>query len=353
MLLNSYVLVNKISVIVPCYNVSAYIDKCVNSIIYNSYKELEIILINDGSTDNTGELIDKYKETDPRVIIVHQENKGLSESRNLGITMATGAYIAFVDSDDWVDLSYFEKMLASMLKGFDLVATSYNRVFKNATEPRDFLLNGEFKSSFIKRRMIGLLDEELRDPSQADSLVTAWSKLYRTALIKNSGIKFLSTKEIGTEDLLFNIEYLSNFNNDNRVFIINEPLYFYYKANTTSLTSTYKKDLFKQWQNLYNKIKVFVKTNEEKEAFYNRICLSIIGLGLNELSNPNGDITIKNNLKTILLSEQYRKAYKKLKLNYFPMHWKLFFLAAKLPNITILLWLLKAINQVLNKKNHS
>ena len=99
-----------ISIIVPVYNVEAYIHQCIKSIIEQSYKNLEIILVDDGSKDKSGKICDDYARKDKRIKVIHKKNGGLSDSRNAGITVATGKYIAFVDSDDWIEKNMYEKM---------------------------------------------------------------------------------------------------------------------------------------------------------------------------------------------------------------------------------------------------
>ncbi len=103
-----------VSVIVPVYNIESYLDKCLSSILTNTYRDLEVICVNDGSTDKCPEILRKWKDRDCRVIVIDQENRGLPEARNSGLDAATGEYIAFVDSDDWVHPRYFESMLDCM-----------------------------------------------------------------------------------------------------------------------------------------------------------------------------------------------------------------------------------------------
>lgn len=101
----------KVSIIVPVYNVELYLDRCVESIINQTYKNLEIILVNDGSTDNSGILCEAWKERDERIIVIHKKNAGLSSARNVGIECATGDYYGFVDSDDYIDLNMYEELM--------------------------------------------------------------------------------------------------------------------------------------------------------------------------------------------------------------------------------------------------
>ena len=99
-----------ISVVVPVYNVKQYLDDCMHSIVNQTYENIEIILVDDGSTDGSGELCEEWKGKDSRIRVIHQENGGLSAARNTGIEHAKGSYIAFVDSDDWVSEEYIEKL---------------------------------------------------------------------------------------------------------------------------------------------------------------------------------------------------------------------------------------------------
>ena len=101
----------KVSVIVPVYNTRQYLGKCVESIIHQTYRHLEILLIDDGATDGSGELCDKYAEKDDRIRVVHQINKGISAARNKGLNLASGEYISLVDSDDYIEENIIKKML--------------------------------------------------------------------------------------------------------------------------------------------------------------------------------------------------------------------------------------------------
>ena len=100
----------KISIIVPVYNVEKYLERCLDSLINQTLKDIEIICINDGSTDNSSEILKEYAKKDSRIIIINQNNQGISVARNNGMNKAKGKYIGFVDSDDWVDLDFFEKL---------------------------------------------------------------------------------------------------------------------------------------------------------------------------------------------------------------------------------------------------
>lgn len=342
----------KISVIIPCYNAEKYLEKCLDSVVNQTYKNLEIICVNDGSTDNTLKIIENYSNIDKRIKVINQENFGASQARNNALKLITGNYVAFVDCDDWVDTTVFEKAVAKIEEyNCDLVFWSYNKcygdnILKNSiygTESR-MLQNSDYFDFY--RTLFGLSGEQLNHPELADSICTIWGKLYKRELL--DGVEFVDLKEIGTfEDGLFNIQCLIN---GKSAYYLAECLYNYRKTNSTSITTKYKADLFEKWQNLFSIIDKFIKDKNLDEsfeiAFSNRIALSIIGLGLNELSNPKGTISQIKNISKIIHSEKYKKVYENLELKYFPIHWKLFFTFAKFKCPLGLFVLLKAINML-------
>ena len=113
-----------ISVVVPAYNMEQYIGECVDSILAQTYRRLEVILVDDGSTDATGRICDQYAERDARVVVIHQENQGLPRSRKVGVAAARGAYVGFVDSDDWVDSNMYEYLCRELEESRAQLVTS-------------------------------------------------------------------------------------------------------------------------------------------------------------------------------------------------------------------------------------
>ena len=118
-----------ISVIVPIYNVEQYLEKCIESIISQTYKNLQIILIDDGSNDKSGKICNKYAEKDKRVVVIHKENAGVSEARNTGLDNAKGEWITFVDADDWIEEEYCQRLYNLVIEtNSDVALCGYNRV---------------------------------------------------------------------------------------------------------------------------------------------------------------------------------------------------------------------------------
>lgn len=168
-----------ISIIVPIYDVEKFLDKCINSIANQTYKNLEIILIDDGSTDESVQICDKWKEKDNRIKVIHKKNEGVSIARNIGVKMATGKYISFVDSDDYIDL--------------DMIEILYNNLIENNT---DIAMCGHIAESFsdqlvlyCKNNFVADSEETLRKLFTRDDVFTVlWGKLYKKELF--DGLKF-------------------------------------------------------------------------------------------------------------------------------------------------------------------
>lgn len=346
-----------VSIILPIYNVENYLPQCLDSVINQTYKSLEIICVDDGSPDSSAEIVRKYAENDGRIKLISQKNQGLSGARNTGIDAAQGEYIMFLDSDDWIDLSTCEAAVKEIEKeSAQLVLWSYMREFPGKSSPKDIFgsLNEKTvvfeneKMTSLHRRIAGLTGEELCVPENADSAVTAWGKLFRTEIIKDNGCIFTDTKIIGTEDALFNLEAFCYVK---KAVFINEYFNHYRKDNETSLTRHYKASLYDQWQKLYKRMGTVIKEKKLpfEDALYNRIALSIIGIGLNEIINDAPKKEIIKKLKSVITSPKYKQAYSQLELKYFPIHWKLFFMMCRLGSGTGVYILIKCIDKLIGR----
>lgn len=165
-----------ISVIVPIYKVEPYLETCIISLVNQTYKELEIILVDDGSPDKCGEICDKWAKIDSRISVIHKHNGGLSDARNSGIEIARGKYIAFVDSDDWIDLNYYEILHNQLLKSHASIAAS-GVVFSYKDH--------EDKQMYNQKAGIYTSEEALKTIQNNEGfLAVAWNKLYLKELFK-------------------------------------------------------------------------------------------------------------------------------------------------------------------------
>lgn len=328
----------KISVIVPVYNADKYIEKCLDSIIHQTYQDIEVICINGSSEDKSLQILNKYAEQDGRIKVHTKPNEGVSLSRNRGIDLAEGEYIMFVDADDWIEEETCETVLQEMEQSqADVVMWSYIREFGETSLPKKIfpqeriIFEGEEVQKRLHRRFIGLVGEEMAQVENADALCPVWGKMYRRSIIEKCQIRFADIREIGTyEDGFFNLEY---FAYAKKAVFIDRCLYHYRKDNQNSITSKYKAKLFQQWLELFGRMRRYIEERElpmeYRIALNNRICLSVLGQGLNILESPKGFWEKKRELKQIIMHTAYRKAYREFALKYFPIHWKCFYGCAK------------------------
>ena len=221
----------KITVIVPVYNVENYLNKCLDSLINQTYKNLEIIVINDGSTDNSGEICQEYAQKDNRIIYVEQENGGLSDARNAGLERMTGSYVTFVDSDDWVEPNYVE-VLHNKLIGYQADIAIGNYYSYNEDEAMYYFhVNSE---SYYEKLYDNIsIFENLYDAKQMKSfsLISAWGKLYKAELFDY--IRFDKGK-LGEDGYINQKLYLLV----QKVIYINQGLYAY-RQRSGSITKTW------------------------------------------------------------------------------------------------------------------
>jgi glycosyltransferase EpsH len=330
----------KISIVVPIYNVESYLSRCLESLLLQSMKDIEIIAVNDGSTDGCSEILNQYAGKDKRLVVVNKENGGVSSARNEGIHRALGEYIGFVDPDDWVDPDMYEVMYATaIVENADIIMCSYIREFGTHSKEKKFNLpdktcyHDEDVRFKMLRRIIGPLNEEIANPEFLDAWGTVWSKLYRSEIIKKNGLGFVDLLVVGTnEDSLFNIH---TFYHAKKFVFLNKPYYHYWRSNTTSLTSGYKPDLKEKWFKLYIFIEKFIEekklTSEFILALNNRICLNTLGLGLNTISLSNkAPMLMKiRKLSTILNDDHIKRSFKQFETSNCSIVWRMFYLFAK------------------------
>ena len=172
----------KISVIVPIYNVAEYLPKCIESILGQTYKDLEIILVNDGSTDNSGQIAKEFATKDSRIILINKANGGQSTARNAALDIASGDYIAFIDSDDYISQNYFEVLMYGATKhNAEIVTCSYDRV-SDTDIPSEEL--GYIDSTAFEKREALDIFYRINDIDRKIFTIMAWCKLFHARLFK-------------------------------------------------------------------------------------------------------------------------------------------------------------------------
>lgn len=233
----------KISIIVPCYGVEKYLDRCLSSIINQTFSDLEIILVDDCSPDNTPQICDEWAKKDSRIKVVHKgKNEGLGFARNTGLKIASGEYVAFVDSDDFVDITMYETLYKATNDGtIDVVYCGLRIERKDGTWQcfHDFDTITLFDSNKAGRVALSFIHQSELTLQQR-LFMSVWHGLYKRRLIQELNLQFYSEREILSEDLPFQIEFCMNAS-----LIKFIPDYLYtYCFNETSLTKTFKLSKF-------------------------------------------------------------------------------------------------------------
>ena len=217
---------SKVSIVVPIYNVQAYLRRCLESLINQTYENIEIVCVDDGSTDNSGSICDEYAKKDSRVRVLHKENGGVSSARNAGLNIAGGGYITFIDSDDYVDLDYIE-ILSREIEECDAVACcALCRGYENGEIKRPQLAEGK-DSIYLNNAEIKEAYERVYRFRRA--FYFAVGRLYKANRIEDMQFSEELSK---SEDIIFNLQFLQRAN---KVKIINYAGYVYYD-NSESIT---------------------------------------------------------------------------------------------------------------------
>lgn len=252
-----------ISVIVPVYRVEEYLERCVKSILSQTYKNLEVILVDDGSPDQCPAICDACAEKDVRVKVIHQENKGLSGARNAGIDAASGEYLAFVDSDDYVSPHFIEELYQLLQDTGCAIGQCRFSYVKG-----DGLVE-EGDSAFCIYRGESLMEQLYGPEEKATCFVVAWNKLYRAELFKETGIRYPEGRIHEDEATTYRL-----FHEAKKLAFLDRALYGYYTENGGSITSVFSAKRL-QWLTAHEERIVFFKKNGYEKllpAAYRKLC---------------------------------------------------------------------------------
>lgn len=238
-----------ISVIVPVYNCELYIEECINSILKQTYSNLEIILIDDGSTDNSGKMCDEFVKKDCRIRVIHQDNAGAQAARSKGIENATGKYIGFIDSDDWIDCDMYEKLHKSI--GMSDLATSgfwfYDQNAEIKRKSTDLFPPGKYdcQSQYFCDNLM-IYHSNKREGMFGGILNNLVCKLFKTSVVKKCYLEANVNVKIA-EDLLFTLIYILNCNE----VVITDRCYYHYRCNASSVTHSGNMDFLEEQSRFY------------------------------------------------------------------------------------------------------
>ncbi len=286
----------KLSIIVPVYNTSKYLKECLNSLLKQTIKDYEIIVIDDGSTDNSLDIIKEFNKKHPKILKYKSiPNKGVSNARNIGLSMAQGEYIGFVDSDDYVSNSMFLKLYNKAInENADIVECGYNKVYNGKIESLKVKNNDVFDSNILKKPNI-----------LCESASYCWLHIFKKELIDKNKISFENYTIF--EDLLFTYKAFKHANKIVKVF---EPLYYYrLRDDESSVTQGFSKK--------YNQL--FDVMNELKKYYNNYIPQKYLTF----LAIKHTFVRFRTNVKFRLLFRKYKFIKDSYKfLNKFDSLWK-------------------------------
>ena len=255
-----------VSIIVPAYNCIKSLECCVGSIRQQTYTSFELILVDDGSADGSGELCDKFAAEDTRIRVIHKPNGGVSSARNAGIDAVTGEYITFCDSDDYLEPDYLETLVQAAEANPDCghiwccfqTVTGYQK--ENAAP------NYTYAKSLLRYTL-----QEYMSLHEMWLDAEPWNKLYRTDIVQTAKVRFPEDLSLG-EDWLFNLAYIDVSANE-KIVVVTKPLYNYMRGNDESLDSKYRKDLLDIYRRLNDTCLSYLQKwklpAEQIEKFYN------------------------------------------------------------------------------------
>ena len=287
----------KVSIVVPIYNVEKYLKRCVDSILNQSYIDIEVILINDGSVDNCGKICDDYSVKDNRIVVIHQLNKGLPAARNAGLKLTKGDYVSFIDSDDCIDSNMIEEFVAiakannlpdiitSNIFQYSLDNTKYTHVRNDTFIYNRILHKDEIKKNYIKPFYGGILG----------NIPSVCNKFYKTSFIQSNNICF-DESLVRAEDYWFNLDA---FQKAKTLFSIDKAYYHYY-VTPFSVIRKYRENDFDFFLNTRhrllkenNHLNIEIDWNGLNSFFINNTNEFILLIVKNE-KLINGFIKIKN-----------------------------------------------------------
>ena len=297
----------KVSIIIPIYNTEKYLVRCMDSVLRQTLEEIEIILVDDQSPDNAPAMCDEYALSDSRIRVIHKKNGGLGLARNSGLEIATGEYVAFLDSDDYVDKRMYELLYQTATENdCQLVMSGYNFVDRHGkvsdctnTMPKEL-----YKGNRVKELLLATLGASPSDLADNIMGMSVWRGIYSMKTIRENHIRFHSEREFICEDAIFHIDF---FHHIQRAYIIEEPLYFYCN-NPGSLSRVFRKDRFEKDKILYQKEYEMLDTYgslADGKTYIDRMFLTFTRVFLTEavyqLKTGEAMVWIKNTLSDDLL----------------------------------------------------
>ena len=343
-----------ISIIVPIYNAERFLEECLESICRQTCKDLEILLIDDGSADSSPQICERFAEKDSRVRFFQKENGGPSDTRNYGIERASGDYIMFFDSDDYAEPTLCEKLLQAIesAKADFAMCGYYNVATARTTQRLLFEGSREFRDKSYREDILvptlGLVGKGLKNSEKLDKLTSVWARLYRRDIIVNYNIRYIDLKKVPSECLLFNLNYCLHAGS---AVYVNEPLYYYRRNTGVSQTKHYRENLWSRWSYWIDYMKRLLASlgdpGDLTDAYYSRLCCAVIPLGGNAMKRATRRERL-DEMKSFLKHDAFREGFAVFDYSNCPVYWRLFFYSAKKCRVRVFYFLTWAMRKILD-----
>lgn len=321
-----------VSIIVPIYNVEKYLDRCLLSIKNQTYSNLEVIMVNDGSKDSSRNIAAHYQDIDHRFKLFDKENGGLSSGRNYGMRFVTGEFVAFIDSDDFLETDYVEVLLNSFDSNTDIVIGDY--VIFNAKNGHSYIHGPQYKPGIYSTT------EEKKELIYAlltgKPVMSVWKNLYRVSFLRDNDISFVSERLVYAEDKLFHVEAYTLA----KCIRIVPDIVFYHLIVPGSLSQGYRKNHFEMSKELHHRIEALLLKyyDEDFVNIYNSTIPNSIGASMLHMCKC-GLKESNENIKKILNDSYVRDAYKrKYARTSFFRYWLLFKIGSMNSSIMVALF---------------
>lgn len=279
-----------ISVIVPVYNVEDYVGRCIESVLVQTFTDFELILVDDGATDNSGKICDRYAEKDDRVRVIHKENAGVSAARNTGIDYASGEYIMFIDSDDYIDKPMLEDMIR--YSGSDMIISGLKYIDINGNE-----MSNRLGNAFENINIVDFLNKYYIDLESKCILSGPYNRLYKKSIIDKYNIRFNVDMSI-FEDGVFVTEFLCRCD---RISNISKSYYNYVQYNNGNLMTKYNDNAIEANLIFYKTKKMLMEKTETDKDYIEKY---IYEKEILSIANCISHIYSRSKLKA---SEKYKK----------------------------------------------
>ena len=314
----------KVSVIVAIYNVETYLKKCVDSIISQKYKEIEIILVNDGSSDDSELICEKYQKIDKRIKVINQSNKGLVAARQEGAKIATGEYVLFVDGDDWIEEDMIHKMIEPIIKNknIDMVVCNFSYDYKQYSVQNNWKISkGLYKKQKIEEEIVPNLIYPRIVPC------SVCCKLIRKKIVDDNIYRINRNIEIGEDTIMTTLSVLDC---RNMYLLDSKPLY-HYRQNENSMTKKYKKEYFAKTLTLVDNLKT--------EVSKKKVTFGFLAIENEYISKYNSVRERKRISLEIAHNKQFLKAFKDMDVSTLNIKNKIYFYLIKNHMAIIVCWI--------------